>query len=158
MNKKTFTAIDFETAQGYRHTICQVGLVRVVNGIIVKEFNLLVQPPENYYWNTHTDIHGINAETTKYSPFFNEIWEQLRPYIENQSIIAHNIGFDNTCLVKTLEYYGLAIPEYTIACTYAIYRKSLANLCMEYQIELKHHDALSDAHACAQLYLKHLNN
>jgi len=39
-----FTAIDFETAQGYRWSICQVGLVRVNNGIITDEINLLIQP------------------------------------------------------------------------------------------------------------------
>lgn len=46
---EAFTAIDFETAQGYRWSICQVGLIRVENGIITKEINLLVQPPDNYY-------------------------------------------------------------------------------------------------------------
>ena len=34
----TFTAIDFETAQGYRHSICQVGLVRVVDGQVAETF------------------------------------------------------------------------------------------------------------------------
>ena len=45
---ENFTAIDFETAQGYRWSICQVGLIRVENGIIINELNLLVQPPNNY--------------------------------------------------------------------------------------------------------------
>ena len=45
---ESFTAIDFETAQGYRWSICQVGLVHVENGIITKEINILVQPPNNY--------------------------------------------------------------------------------------------------------------
>ncbi|MEI8087406.1 MAG: hypothetical protein WCG93_14445 [Paludibacter sp.] len=49
--KNTFTAIDFETAQGYRWSICQVGLVRVENGLITSEISFLVQPPNNYYWN-----------------------------------------------------------------------------------------------------------
>ncbi|MGZ9677497.1 hypothetical protein [Flavobacterium sp. GNP002] len=60
---KNFTAIDFETTQGYRWSICQVGLVRVENGIITKEINLLVQPPNNCYWSRFTDIHGITAKT-----------------------------------------------------------------------------------------------
>lgn len=34
---KTFTAIDFETAHGKRWSICQVGLVRVENGLITKD-------------------------------------------------------------------------------------------------------------------------
>lgn len=34
MKINTFTAIDFETAQGKRNSICQVGIVRVVEGEI----------------------------------------------------------------------------------------------------------------------------
>jgi DNA polymerase-3 subunit epsilon len=30
----TFTAIDFETAQGYRHSICHFGVVRIENRIM----------------------------------------------------------------------------------------------------------------------------
>ena len=30
-----FTAIDFETATGYRNSICQVGLVQIKNGIVI---------------------------------------------------------------------------------------------------------------------------
>lgn len=39
---KNFTALDFETISGYRSSICQVGMVRVENGIITKEVNQLV--------------------------------------------------------------------------------------------------------------------
>lgn len=46
---ESFTAIDFETAQGSRWSICQVGLVRIENGIVTKEINLLVQLFPQYY-------------------------------------------------------------------------------------------------------------
>lgn len=45
--ENTFTAIDFETAHGYGWGICQVGLVRLENGAITDEIDLLVQPPDN---------------------------------------------------------------------------------------------------------------
>jgi DNA polymerase-3 subunit epsilon len=47
----TFTAIDFETAHGKRWSICQVGLVRVENGLITDELSILVRPPHNFYWD-----------------------------------------------------------------------------------------------------------
>ena len=153
-----FTAIDFETASGYRNSICQVGLVRVENRIITKEVNLLVQPPNNYYWNSFTDIHGIAAKDTINAPTFDQVWQKIVPYIENQNVIAHNgFGFDFPVLDKTLLHYSLTIPNYTKFCTYKIYRSNLVNLCQEYNIPLNHHDALSDAKACAELYLKYLN-
>jgi DNA polymerase-3 subunit epsilon len=153
-----FTAIDFETATGYRNSICQVGLVRVENGIITQEVNILVQPPDNYYWNRFTDIHGISAKTTLNAPAFDQVWNQIAPYIENQNVVAHNgFGFDFPVLDKTLLHYHLTIPNYTKFCTYKIYRSNLANLCQGFNIPLYHHDALSDARACAELYLMSLN-
>lgn len=154
----SFTAIDFETAQGYLWSICQVGLVRVEKGIITQEVNLLVQPPDNYYWSNFTQIHGISAKDTRNAPSFNQIWHKIAPFIVNQNVIAHNgFGFDFPVLDKTLSYYGLRTPNYNKFCTYKIYKTNLAKLCFELNILLNHHDALSDAKACAKLFLKHLN-
>ncbi len=154
-----FTAIDFETAQGYRHTICQVGLVRVENGKVVEKLNILVQPPDNYYWQRFTDeIHGIGPEMTLNAPTFDRIWHLIKPYIDGQHIVAHNITFDAGCLQTTLEYYGLPVPDFTRHCTMRIFGGGLADNCKEHDIELNHHDALSDAMACARLFLIHLKS
>ncbi len=156
---KNFTAIDFETAQGYRHTICQVGLVRVENGLITNEINILVQPPNNYYWNRFTDIHGITSNMTRNALTFEKVWHQLEPFIKGQNVVAHNgFSFDFPVLKTTLEYYGMQTPEYEKHCTYRIFRQNLASLCELYKITLNHHDALSDAKACGELFLKYLKN
>ena len=42
----SFTAIDFETAQGKRWSICQVGLVRVENQLFTEQLSIGVQLPE----------------------------------------------------------------------------------------------------------------
>ncbi len=154
---ESFTAIDFETAQGYRHSICQVGLVRVENGIITDELNLLVQPPNNYYWYRFTQIHGINARTTAKSPTFDQVWHKIEPFIAGQTVVAHNgLAFDFPVLEHTLAYYDMFTPFYDKVCTYRLYRKGLAQLCRYYDIPLNHHDALSDAKACAELYKMYL--
>jgi DNA polymerase-3 subunit epsilon len=151
----TFTALDFETATGYRNSICQVGMVRVENGIIIREVNILIQPPDNFYWSRFTNIHGISAKDTVNTLTFDHIWHQINPYIENQNVVAHNgFSFDFPVLDKTLAFYNLPTPDYNKFCTYKIYKSNLANLCGEYNIPLNHHDALSDARACAVLWLK----
>lgn len=155
--KNSFTAIDFETAQGYRWSICQVGLVRYENGIITNEVNLLVQPPDNYYWSRFIDIHGITPEATANAPTFDKIWHKIEPFITNQTVVAHNgLSFDFPVLNKTLEFYGMEAPEYDKQCTYRIFNDNLASLCKNFNIPLNHHDALSDAKACAELFLIHL--
>ena len=152
----TFTALDFETAQGYRWSICQVGLVRVEQGKITHELCQLVRPPENYYWERFTEIHGLGSRETARAPRFDQLWPKLAPFIEQETVVAHNAAFDGSCLSQALNYYGLAVPEYTQRCTYRLYGQGLAPLCQTYGIPLHHHDALSDARACAELYLQWL--
>lgn len=156
---KTFTAIDFETANGKRWSICQVGLVRVEKGIIIAKLSLLVQPPNNYYWNRFIDIHGITPGQTANAPSFSKVWEQIQSFIIDQNIVAHNgFAFDFNCLNQALEYYDIALPKYMGHCTYRIFGDNLASLCNEYKIPLDHHDALSDAMACAELFKRYLQN
>jgi len=153
-----FTAIDFETAQGYQWSICQIGLVRVEQGIITNEINLLVQPPDNYYWNRFIEIHGITPIHTANAPTFDKVWHIIEPFIKNQMVVAHNgLCFDFPVLKKTLEYYGMQAPDYTKHDTYRIYKQNLKSLCQFHNIPLNHHDALSDAKACAELYKMHLD-
>jgi len=153
----TFTAIDFETANTDPWSICQVGLVRVENGTITNEISLLVQPPGNNYWSRFIDIHGIGPNHTACSPTFDQIWSSIEPYISGQKVVAHNgHSFDFRILDKTLGFYGMTAPSYQKHCTYKIYRNNLAALCRSHGIELNHHDALSDARACARLFLMHL--
>lgn len=156
--KDTFTAIDFETAQGKRWSICQVGLVRVENGLIKNKISKLVCPPDNFYFSRNTDVHGITPDHTRQAPTFDKVWHELEPFIHNQTVVAHNGAFDFSCLSQVLDFYGITHPVYERQCTYKIYRKKLNILCEEYDIQLNHHDALSDALACAALYLKTVNS
>jgi DNA polymerase-3 subunit epsilon len=153
----SFTAIDFETAQAKRNSICQIGLIRVENGKVIDKKNLLVQPPGNDYYFMNTQIHGINPHMTRSSPTFDQVWFMIEPYIRDQNVFAHNGAFDFSCLRKTLEYYKLNLPEFHSHCTYKLYGKALKPLCVSYGIPLNHHDALSDAMACAHLFMIYLN-
>lgn len=156
--KKDFTAIDFETAQGKRWSICQVGLVRVENGVVTQKINRLVCPPGNEYFYRNTQIHGITSERTIHSPNFSQVWNEIYPFIEHQDVVAHNAAFDMSCLNQALNYYNIPVPAFKQSCTYKIYHDKLSELCRRYQIDLNHHDALSDAMACAELYLMYLKS
>jgi len=153
-----FTAIDFETAHAKSWSICQIGLVTVENGIITNEVDILVQPPGNQYHWGNSRVHGIKRNHTEHAPFFSEVWDQIEPFIANQNIVAHNAPFDCSCLRSVLTFYNLPIPDFTAHCTVKIYKRNLKFLCDLYGIEINHHNALSDARACAQLFIKHLNS
>lgn len=46
---KDFVAIDFETANGLRSSVCSVGIVIVQGGEMVDSFYSLIKPMPNYY-------------------------------------------------------------------------------------------------------------
>ncbi|MEO0059574.1 MAG: hypothetical protein RLZZ312_1221 [Bacteroidota bacterium] len=161
----TFTSIDFETATGRPESACAVGIVTVENGIIVEEFETLIQPPNNYYWYGNIQCHGIKPIDTLNKPMFDDLFPVIKKHLFGKRLVAHNERFDRNVLMKTMKYYGLYYDELEIInepmwdCTCKIYRKKgykPANLryCSDQNnIELNHHDALSDARACAKLYL-----
>jgi len=159
----TFTAIDFELATADYTSVCAVGIVRVENGDIVREFHGLVRPPGNkYMWQT-TRVHGIKPRDTAAAPSFAELFPEIRPYLERAHMVAHNEKFDREVLMKTMRHYGLDYSALGLAktwdCTSAIYRakgfaKTKLSLCCSIMgVELRHHDPLSDAKAAAELYL-----
>ncbi len=154
MKINSFTAIDFETAQGKRNSICQIGIVQVVDGEIVETYNKLVRPPDNYYFYRNTEIHGISSKDTENESTFDVLWYEIKHFIENQHVVAHNAAFDISCLKQTLDFYNLEHVHFEQHCTYKIYSENLADLCRKHKIKLNHHDALSDAMACAELFMK----
>lgn len=162
---KTFTAIDFETAIG--HHPCSVGIVTVENGLIVDEFVTLIKPPRNEYSPFSIAVHGIHPRDTVNAKTFDQVYPEIKKRLENRLIVAHNESFDRTVLAKTMALYGLDYADLNIAprweCTVKIYRAKgikptkLSDCCREMNITLNHHEALSDAKACAELFLRKLH-
>jgi DNA polymerase-3 subunit epsilon len=160
-----FIAIDFETATGHPHSACAVGIVTVEDGIIIEEYHTLIQPPENEYWYRNIIVHGIKPVQTINVPTFDTLFPEIHKRLFGKKIVAHNESFDRNVLAKTMRYYGLYYDELEIAdkweCTVRIYRAkgykpaNLRACCYRHDIELNHHEALSDARACAKLYLLH---
>ena len=159
----SFVAIDFETA--IKHHICAVGIVTVENGKIVEGYHSLVKPPNNEYNWYCTQVHGITPYDTANSLSLIDIYPEIKKRLYNQTVVAHNESFDRNVLKKSmfdigLDYFELNIPQ-RWECTMKLCRANnkfpsgkLNECCAIEGIALNHHDALSDAKACATLFLK----
>ena len=161
--KDSFAAIDFELATGVRNSVCSVGIVVVENGEIVDEYYTLVRPPKNQYHWGNSRVTKIYAKDTKDSPNFLDIYPEIKKRLKRRKMVAHNESFDRNVLQVVMEYYGLKYSELRLPKkwedTVTIFQEKgtesakLNNLSKEYGIEIEHHNALSDARACALLYL-----
>ena len=67
---KDFAAIDFETANNERSSVCSVGIVIVRDGEIVDTFYSLIQPEPNYYNYWCNQVHGLSHDDTDDAPVF----------------------------------------------------------------------------------------
>ena len=157
-----FAAIDFETANGRRSSVCSVGIVIVRNGEIVDRFYSLIRPRPNYYTEWTTEVHGLDHYDTDYEDNFPEVWARVSNRLEGLPLVAHNKPFDESCLKAVFMEYGMEYPGYEFHCTLAASRRYLklpnhqlhtvAAAC-GYDLE-NHHHALADAEACAAIALK----
>jgi len=154
-----FTAIDFETADQKRDSACAVGLVRVEDGKIVNTAYRLIRPPRPDIIFTY--IHGIEWEHVEGEPPFAEVWPELAAFFEGIDFItAHNAPFDKGVLNACCAAAGLLPPPLPFICTVKLAKQelclkpaTLAHVCHHLSIPLNHHNALSDAEACAKIMI-----
>ena len=114
---KDFAAIDFETANNERSSVCSVGIVIVRNGEIVDKFYSLIKPEPEYYTYWCSRVHGLSAADTQDAPVFPEVWKQIEPKIAGLPLVAHNKAFDESCLKAVFRVYQMTYPSYPFFCT-----------------------------------------
>ena len=159
MTPADFVAIDFETADQHRDSACAVGLVKVEGGRITKKAHYLIRPPRPYVMFTY--IHGITWQDVAEKPVFKELWPAIAAFLSGATFLAaHNAPFDRGVLSACCAAAGVPAPAQPFVCTVRLARKTwnlrpakLPNVCAHLGIELKHHEALSDAAACAKIVL-----
>ena len=159
-----FAAIDFETANECRSSVCSVGVVVVRDGIITDTFYSLIHPEPEYYKWFCQQVHGICPEDTENAPVFPFVWEKIEPLIEGLPLVAHNSPFDEGCLKEVFRVYQMDYPDYTFYDTLAASRRHFGCTLPDHQLhtvaaacgyDLKHHHhALADAEACAKIAIK----
>ena len=158
----SFVAIDVETANGNRSSICQVGLVRVDEGRVSSSFSTLVNPEERFS-SFNIGIHGIGPAEVKGAPSFDEVFSELFDRLEDSVLVSHTF-FDRGALDGAARKYGLPIIPVTWMDSVAIARRawpekrgnggySLGKLAADLGISFRHHDALEDARAAAGVVL-----
>ncbi len=158
-----FTAIDFETANGFRGSPCAVGLTKVRGGRVVDEASWLMRPPSGHdhfeYHNVR--IHGIRSEDVAGRPRFGELFPEIGAFIGDDILAAHNAAFDLGVIRSGLEVSGLRGPAYDYVCTVMLSRRcySLVSNSLPFAAEeagvplVNHHDAAEDARACAGILI-----
>ena len=157
-----FIALDFETANHRRDSVCEMGIAVVVDGAIAESRSWLVRPKHNWFHAMNTRIHGIDAAQVANEPEFDQVWEEAKYYFEHANLVAHNASFDMGVLRHVLIQYELPPPTVAYSCSLAVARRAwkglpsygLKSLAQHFRIPLNHHSAEPDAIASALIMLR----
>jgi DNA polymerase-3 subunit epsilon len=164
LEKSRFLAIDFETANTRADSACSIGMVKVDQGQVISKEIYLIRPPTPEFMFTW--LHGISWQHVKGEPTFGELWPKISAAFDDVDFVAaHNAGFDQRVLAHCCARYDIPQPQVPFLCTvqlaretWKIYPTKLPNVCDQLGIDLNHHEALSDALACAQIVIAAGNN
>jgi len=159
-----FVALDWETANGARGSACAVGLVRVADGAVAGTWSTLIQPPERFssFDARNTQVHGLCADDVADAPRFAEVWPSIEARLLPATVIAHNAQFDLGVVQDATWATGHRCPRLRYGCTlllarrhYALDSYTLDEVAAAAGVTLeRHHDALSDALAAAEVLLR----
>jgi DNA polymerase-3 subunit epsilon len=159
-----FAAIDFETANHSQDSACAVGVVIVEGGRIVARLHERIRPPSRQFAFTH--IHGLAWNDVRHAPSFDAVWTGITSELTGvEFLAAHNAPFDRSVLGACCATYGLAATTLPFICTVRLARAQwnlhptkLPDVCRHLGISLRHHQADSDAEACARIVIAAQNS
>jgi DNA polymerase III subunit epsilon len=157
-----FVAIDVETANPDRSSICQIGIATFLNGELVDCWESLVAPAGEFS-PFNISIHGIDRRRVRTAPSWNEIYPHVASRLESRIVVSHT-SFDRHALTQACACCGLSICECQWLDSAEIARTAwpqfsrsgykLTNLASHFGFEYRAHDALEDAKCAGWVVLK----
>lgn len=153
-----YIVFDTETPNWRNDSICSIAIAVVEDGKIIQERYDLVDP-ETHFDVFNVQLHGISPEMVRFEKNFPVLWQELEPIMDSGILVAHNAVFDLGVLAKLFRRYGIRRRPDPYLCTARLGKicmpqapnRKLNTLCSLLNIPLDHHNAASDARACAAL-------
>lgn len=158
-----YVAFDVETPNRASDRMSAIGISVIEDGRIVDGRYTLINPQTHFdYFNVR--LTGIDEHAVLDAPTFPEAWDEFAPIMSDAVLVAHNATFDLRVLKACLHGYGITWSDSVdYLCTVQMGRRLLPgmrhrlnDLCDHFGIFLLHHHAASDAHACAEIFLRYL--
>jgi DNA polymerase-3 subunit epsilon len=159
----SFTAIDFETANSERGSVCAVGLVKVQEGRIVDKAFWLIKPPPGLdrFDPLNVEIHGIREEDVLHAADWEMSVEGILQFACEDPLVAYNAPCDAAVMRKASEHLKLDLPAKDFYCALRLAQSklelpkhSLNDVLSALKLpSFEHHGPGADALACASLVM-----
>lgn len=157
-----FIALDVETANNDRASICQVGLACVSLDGSIATWSTYVDPCTPTW--TCTWIHGISQETVIGAPRFPAVFSMLTQVVTGHTVFQHS-SFDRSAINAACAQHGSLAPNWHWRDSVTVARRAwpelkgngghgLKSLKTHLGLEFRHHDGEEDARAAAEVVLR----
>ncbi|MBO5713102.1 MAG: 3'-5' exoribonuclease [Clostridia bacterium] len=159
---KEFTVVDIESTglDVYNDKVIEIGAVKIKDGEVVSSFHTLINPLMPLT-NKIVELTGITDDMLYDAKTVEEVYPDFFKFVCGTTFVAHNADFDYKFLRNTGKQLGYKIDlPYIDTVTFARERVpgmknyKLNTLCEKFKIEFRHHRALADAFATAELFLE----
>ncbi|QLY33502.1 hypothetical protein H0264_15845 [Nocardia huaxiensis] len=157
----SFAALDVETANSARGSICAIGISVVRDGLRVSTRSWLCRPPAavDFFARHNIRVHGISADMVADQPGFADRWPGVLATVADLPVVAHNAGFDSGAVRQACEHSGIEVPHWEFRCSLALSQRHLdldsyrlPSVAAALGVELVgHHEAGADAAAAADI-------
>jgi DNA polymerase-3 subunit epsilon len=156
-----FVALDVETANADRASICQVGVALFERGRLANEWVSLVNPLDDFD-PFNVAIHGIDENAVRDAPTLQQVSNKLSELLSGRIVVSHT-AFDRVAITRAYEKAAIPPPTCTWLDSARVARRTwdevarsgygLGPLCERIGYEYQAHDALEDAKAAAMVFL-----
>lgn len=158
-----YICFDVETPNHKNERMSSIGICTVENNKIADEFYTLINP-EQPFDSFNIALTHITPAQAKKAPNFKEAWKTVGKILDGGLLVAHNAQFDMSVLSKCMSAYEIPSGDTEYLCTCRMGKKllpyaknhKLDTICQDLKIPLDHHNALSDARACAEILIYYL--
>lgn len=157
-----FAAMDFETANHLPESACSLAIALVRNNEIIDRFYSVINP-QMAFDAQNVKVHQITAADVKKAPTMAELWPKISGLFRPGMLVAaHNARFDTNVMRQSLARYGIGEPHYLVIDSLTTSKEfepalpdhKLNTVSDALDVNLwHHHNALSDAEACAGILI-----
>ena len=154
-----YVAFDLETTGLHRHdTIIEIGAVLMKNGEELDRFQTFVDPGQNLHPKT-VELTGITDEMLRGAPTIDQVLPQLKAFVGDRVLVAHNADFDINFVRRACEDLGMqwamtSLDTLTISQNILphLSRYRLDVVAKEFDLaDFNHHRAGDDALVCGKI-------
>jgi DNA polymerase III subunit epsilon len=152
----------FSALRGGR--VIEIGAVAIESGRIVGELGTLIDTGAEISYGAFR-VHGISEAMLRGKPGPEDVWPQVREFIGDADLVAHNSPFDSAFVRHELALLGHGLANHW-HCTVRLARKRLPHLPNhrldtvyrhlfgDFPPGAARHRALDDARHTAQIWLE----